>query len=197
MAAPKKLDANENPAAPDVAAGHMEEILEQTVLDALNSVKPEQLIGAVPDEELRKGTAYPSSAWLHSPAQLELLAQADERLSRVANMKQTAEANVNLVERVDAKLIPGTKLLVLRPASNRDLTAYPVHRYAGQAGAWINLYNLLKPASLAVDSGYRELYTVCYVPSTSPLWPGLVIDLGKSQDRRREPRRTKGQSQGS
>lgn len=179
--------------APEPAAALMEEILDQTVQDALNSARLDQLIGPKPDQEVQKGTAYSSSGWLHSPAQLELLAQADWRLARVANLKRTDDAQINQVDRVEAKLVPGTKLLILRPALDQDLTAAPVNRYAGQSGAWINLFDLLKPAKLTVTTGYRQLYTVSYVPKTSPLWPALVIDLGKPLERRQQPKRKKGE----
>jgi hypothetical protein len=42
-----------------------------------------------------------------------------------------------------------------------------------------------------VDSGYRELYEVNYVPKSSPLWPALMINLGDRRDRRLKPKRSK------
>ena len=181
-------------AAIDQAAAQMEEILDQAILDVLNKTTPDQLIGVDPAKDLPKGTAYPASTWIHGPGHVELLAMADERLTRVANMKLAeGEAQVNRVEKVIAKLVPGTKILTLRPAPAEDMTAVPVTRYEGQSGAWINLFALLKSANLTVDSGYREMYLVHYMPKSSPLWPALMIDLGARKDRRLEPSRKKKQ----
>jgi hypothetical protein len=174
----------------------MEEILDQTVVDFLNNVTPDQLIGADSTQELQKGTAYPASAWLHGPGHLELLAMADQRLTRVENMKRANEAEatqaqVHQVDKVIAKLVPGTKMLILRSAPAEDKTAVPVKRYKRGSSAWINLFKLLKTAKPTVDSGYRELYEVNYVPKSSPLWPALMINLGDRRDRRLKPKRSK------
>lgn len=199
MSAPKEKGEQESTAKaiPEVpatapAAAQMEEILDQTILDVLNRTTPDQLIGVDPTKDLPKGAAYPACTWVHGPGYVELLAMADERLTRVANMKRGPnEAQVNQVDKVIAKLVPGTKILTLRPAPAEDMTAVPVTRYDGQSGAWINLFALLKSAGLTVDSGYREMYLVHYMPKSSPLWPALMIDLGARKDRRQEPTRKK------
>lgn len=171
------------------AVAQMEEILNQTIVNALNNVRHEDLIGPRPDEELRKGNTYSSTAWVHAPGNLQMLAKSYGRLVRVANMQRNGnETEVKHVDRVEARLVPGTKLLVLRYRPSSDQTAEPVTRHPGRAGAWVNLFDLLAAASLTVEKGYRELYAVHFVPSTSPLWPALVIDLGAPLDRRLEPK---------
>jgi hypothetical protein len=170
---------------PDSAAGAMQEILDQTVIDALNKVRPDQLIGPRHDEELVKGNTHDPSAWIYSLANVQLLTQAEQRLTRIANLNRPADAaQVGQVNRVDARLVPGTKLLILRPASDNDLTAAPIKRYRKNTGAWINLFDLLAPDKLTVDKGYQERYAVNYVPETSPLWPALVMNLDKPLERK-------------
>lgn len=165
------------------AAAAKEEILNRSTVDALLQVAPEDIIHHNPEAEVVKGTAHRSGGWLHAPAHLELFAAADRRLTRVANW---AGLNVKRVERVHPKLVKGTKLLILQPAASEDLTALPVHRYAGSSSIWVNLIHLLGDAGLALETGYRERYHAAYVPKDSPLWPGLVIDLSQPQERRIE-----------
>ncbi|HYF77305.1 MAG TPA: hypothetical protein VD973_09245 [Symbiobacteriaceae bacterium] len=169
------------------------EILDKATLDALNNADPSELIGPMPFEEAPKGTAYNSSGWLHSPAHLELLAVANSRLTRIANVGRDADEEVlaKQVDRVWARLIPGTMIVVIKASPARDLTAIPVTRYEGESSAWINLFPLLGPRRLTGDRGFRELFDILYVPKTSRLWPALFLDLSKPQDRRREPTRKK------
>jgi len=77
-------------------------------------------------------------------------------------------------------------VLVIQAASADDLTAIAVNRYIGSSSIWINLIDLLGEAGLMVKTGYRERYAAAFVPEGSPLWPGLVIDLSHSKQRRVE-----------
>lgn len=157
------------------------EVLPSDVLEILTNVKPDQLVTPVPDSEVVKGRAYRSAAWLYGPAMLELMAMADRRLTKVAGLEGSSARRV---ERVKAMLIKGTKLLVVKAAPADDLTALPVTRYTGGSSAWINLISLLGTAGLTVESNWKELYEVAFVPKSSPLWPGLLINLGERKDRR-------------
>lgn len=165
------------------AAAIKEEVLSQDALSALLKVTADDLVGPNPESEVIKGGAHRSGGWLHAPAHLELFAAADRRLTRVANW---AGMTVRQVERVHARMVRNTKLVVLQAASPDDLTAIPVNRY-DTSSAWINLIQLLGEAGLVVATGYREKYDVAFVPRGSALWPGLVIDLGQPLERRVEP----------
>ncbi len=160
------------------------EVLSKQTLDALLNVRPENLIAPSTDGEILKGTANRSGGWLHAPANLELFSAADHRLSRIA---EPGAVSRKKVERVHCRLVPNTKLLIIKPAAANDLTALPVNRYAKSSGAWINLITLLEEAGLSVETGYRERFDAAYIPSASPLAPGLVIDLGLPLERRAEP----------
>jgi len=170
-----------------------EETLEQSVIDALNNVTRDQLFGPDTEAEAIMGTAYPSSAWVHAPGNVEFLAVSADRLTRVANLEREKHnlPLVDYVDRVQGRIVPGTKLLAVMAAPDTDLTATPVKRYNGDSSAWANFGELLASRKLAVDTGYRQLYNVAFVPKTSPLWPALLIDLSKPLDRRQEPKRKK------
>ncbi|HEY3364695.1 MAG TPA: hypothetical protein VGK74_06550 [Symbiobacteriaceae bacterium] len=168
------------------------EVLSRSSLDALLNVRPEDIITVKAEAEVVKGTAYQPGGWLHAPAQLELFAAADKRLTRVAAL---GGLNVKRVERVIPMLVKSTSLLVLKAAPMTDLTALPVNRYKGTSSAWANVISLLSEAGLTVETGYRERFEVAYVPAGSPLWPGLVIDLSQPKERRREPKKRKKQPQ--
>jgi len=167
-------------------ASAMEETLSKFTVDALMNVKPEDLVSANPEAEVVKGTALKSCGYLHSPAMFELLAVADRRFTKVGNL---AGIPGKKMERADARWIKGTKLIVIKAAPGTDLSATPVNRYTGSSSAWINLVSLLAELGLTVETGYREKYDVAFVPKGSPLWPGLVIDLGKSQGRSLEAKK--------
>lgn len=160
------------------------QVLNQSVYDALMNVKPDQLKGISQNREVIKGTAQGPVCWLHSPAHLELLAVADRRLTRVGLLGGLKDKKV---QRVTAQLIEGTRLLAIQASHSNDLTALPVNRYRGGTSAWINLIDLLAEDGLTVETGYRERYAVALIPEGSPLWPGLVIDLDEQLDRRLEP----------
>jgi hypothetical protein len=181
----------ENHVPQPAADGIVEEIMDQSVMDALNKVTREQLLGPDPDAEAIMGTAYSSSAWIHGPGNVEFLAVADDRLTRIENIEREQKQLplVNRVDRLIGRIVPGTKLLALIAAPDTDLTATEVKRYDGDSSAWANYSELLASRKLGVDSGYRQLYHVAYVPKTSPLWPALVIDLSKPRERRQSKRK--------
>ncbi|HEY3364663.1 MAG TPA: hypothetical protein VGK74_06390 [Symbiobacteriaceae bacterium] len=191
---PKKSKVNPGQVeeAIQAAAAAKEEILSKSTHDRLMGVTPEDIITQNTETEVIKGTAYPSGCWMHAPAHFELFAAADRRLTRVAGL---AGLNVKKVEKVNPKLVKGTKLLVIQAASTNDLTAVPVNRYARQSSIWINFIDLLGDAGLTLETGYREWYDVAFVPEGSPLWPGLVIDLGQPKERRLEKKKKKDQAQ--
>ena len=159
------------------------DVLSRRTLDVLLNLSPADIIRRDPDSEVIKGTAHRPGGWLHAPANLELFAACDTRLTKVAGW---ADLNIKRVERVIPVLVKSTKLLVIQAAATDDLTAFAVNRYAGSSSIWVNLIDLLSEAGLTVETGYRERFEVAYVPKGSPLWPGLVIDLSQSKERRVE-----------
>lgn len=166
----------------EAAAAAKEEVLSRKVLETLLKVKPEDLISPDAEAEVIKGNANRSGCWVHAPAMMEFFAAADKRLTRVANW---SGMHVNQVEKVQAQLIKGTKLIIIKPAPVDDLTAIPINRYAN--AAMFNLVTLLAETGLKVQTGYRERFDVAYVPKESPLWPALLIDMGKLKERRMQP----------
>ncbi|HWI63623.1 MAG TPA: hypothetical protein VNT75_17450 [Symbiobacteriaceae bacterium] len=172
MAEPKKTQE-------EIAAAALQEVIDQSLADRLVQIRPEGLIGTTPGAEVRKTTARSSSCWLFSPGRLDLLSVAYGRLVRCAG------ANVRHVERVTARLVRGTKLLIIQPAPDTDLTAYEVRRYNGNSPATINLSGLLMEHKLAVEPGWKERFDVAFIPKGSPLGQGLVIDLGAVKERSR------------
>ncbi|MDB4897720.1 MAG: hypothetical protein JWN15_3982 [Firmicutes bacterium] len=167
-----------------------QQILSRSTMDALLKATPDDLISNDPSAEVIKGNANRSGCWQHAPAQFELFAAADRRLTRVSDW---AGMHVKKVERVQCTLLTGTKLLIIHPADADDLSAFPVRRY-GNSTAWVNMVSLLAESSLMVDTGWRERFDVAYIPKESALWPGLVIDLSLPKDRRQESKKKGGQA---
>lgn len=159
------------------------EVLSKRVLDLLLTATEADLIYAEPQAETVKGTAKPPGGWMHAPAYLQLFALADRRLTTLA---RASGMSATRVAKVQASLIGDSRLLLLRPAGSQDLTAFPVIRYARRSGAWVNLYDLLGPKGITVESGYRVRFDIAYVPKESLLRPGLVIDLDQPKERRLE-----------
>lgn len=131
------------------------------------------------DVELIKGRKAPSSAWLHAPAFLELLRTADDRLTRVSEMRG---ATVRCVTKVRAAKVRGKRVVYIVPTHDEDPDGIPVRRYG--AGAWINLVTLLAPAKQTVPKGYRDRYAVDFAPENSPVGPALMINLARPTDRK-------------
>jgi len=166
----------------EAAAAAQEEVLHKRMREALINSQPEDVVGVDSEGEVVKGNAQPSTGWLHSPAMMEFLATAYKRLVRAQNL---AGNPANTVAKVHAKLIRGTKYLVIKPAPEEDQTAIPVKRHG--SSTFFNLIDLLGPERLAVESGYRQRYVVAWAPQESPHWPALAIDLGDPKEREREP----------
>ncbi|HWI50621.1 MAG TPA: hypothetical protein VNT01_00590, partial [Symbiobacteriaceae bacterium] len=173
MSEPKKLAKAEVELQAPAA---MEEVIDSSFADLLKNAKPEDLVGTTPDAEVRKTTALPSNCLIYSPGNLQMLSVAYGRLVR------TAGPQVKHVNRVNAHFVKGTKILVIQPAPDTDLTAYEVKRY-DSSSAWINLSDLLLEYKLAVETGWKERYAVAYIPKGSPLGKGVAIDLGAVKER--------------
>ena len=180
MSVSRKLDAELVKRMMEAVAAAKHEVLQKSALDALMNTKPEDLIGPDEDPEVIKGNARRSGCWVHSPAMVDLFAAADKRLTRVAAW---ADIKVKRVERVHARLVPGTKLVVLKGARADDLSALPVNRNG--TTVTINLITLLSENGLTIETGYRERFEIAYIPKESPLWPGLFFDLGDAKERRK------------
>jgi hypothetical protein len=166
-----------------------EEVLHQDVLAILKNVTPDQLVTVTHDPEVVKGTAYRPAAWFHGPATIQLMAVAVRRLNKLAGLQGKSNRQV---EKVQPTLIKGTRLLVLKPAPAEDMTAIPVVRYSGASNVWINLMTLLGPEGVTVETHWKELHPVVWVPKESPLHPGLLIDLGAQPKARRSTAPKKG-----
>lgn len=164
------------------AAEAREEVLNRSTMDALMKATPEDLIAPDPEAEVIKGATKPAHCWQYGPAMMQFGAAADKRLTKVAGWDNK---KVKKVPRVHAFLLKGTKLLIIKPAHAEDHTALTVNRYRRSASAVVNLITLLSGAGLTVDTGYRERFDVTFIPRESPLWPGLLIDLGQPKESRR------------
>jgi hypothetical protein len=167
------------------AAGEaaMEEVLTQSTVDALMKATPADLVKANPEAEVRKNTEKRSTAWMHAPGNLELLTVAGKRLTRVAKWMGWSAKQVTHLQ---AEVLKGTRILIIKPAPETDRTAYEIKRYGSEFSGWANIWPLLAEAGLTVESGYKEKYEVNYIPQGSALWPGLVIDMGQRKERRAE-----------
>lgn len=166
-----------------IASAAMDEVIDSSFADQLKNARPEDLVGTTPGAEIRKSTALPSSCWIFGPGKVELLSVAYGRLVR------TAGPNVKYVDRAYAHIVKGTKILIIQPAPDTDLTAYEVKRYDGVPGALINLHALLKEHKLDVATGWKERHDVAYIPKGSPLGKGIAINLGAIKERGRANRK--------
>lgn len=165
------------------AAAAKQEVLSKRLLDLVLGADPDNLISATDTAELAKGNTNGSVCDIHSPANVEFYAMADKRLGRAA---RDAGINVTQVERVHARLIPGSRVIVIKPAPKEDLTAYKLNRYESSSTVWVNLFPLLAQEGLALESGYKTRFDVVNIPQESKLWPGLLIDLDQPLERSRE-----------
>lgn len=177
----KRLDPEMVKQVMEAVAAAKEEVLSRSTFEALINTRPEDLIAPDPDSEVIKGNARAPGGWIHSPAILDLFASADKRLTRVSDWMGMS---VKRVEKVKPNLVRGTKLLILKPAKEGDLTAIPVVRSG--TSVTINLITLLGEHGLTVETGYRERFDIAYLPKESPLWPGLFLDLADVKERRRD-----------
>jgi|GEM_PF-1305291 len=178
---PTKPDAELVKKVAEAAAAAKQEVLRKSALDALMKTAPEELIAPEEDPEVVKGNAKGPYCWIKSPAMMELYAATDQRLTRVA---QLAGLQVKRVPKVHARLLPGTKLVTLKPTHGEDSTGIKVVRSGSNIS--INLISLLGDKELTIEHGYRELFKVFYIPEGTPHYPGLLIDLGDVLDRRKE-----------
>lgn len=175
----------------EAAAAAKDEVISKSTLDALMNTRPEDLIAPDAEGEVIKGNARRSGCWLCSPATVELFAAAVKRLNLTGKW---AGLESKVVQKVQARLIPGSRVVTIKPVSVDDLTAIPVSRYGHNAS--INLISLLGEHELKVETGWRERYDVAFIPKGSPHWPGLFIDLNEVKERRQdtEPKKAKGTS---
>lgn len=161
------------------AAAADEEVIDSSFADLLKNARPEDLMGVNPATEERPATSLPSSCWIHGPGRVELLSVAYSRLVK------TAGKGVKYVDRVYAEILKDSKVLVMRPAPDTDTTAYEVKRYDGASSAIVNLSKLLRQHKLAVATGWKEHYTVAFIPAGSALGKGIAINLGAVKERSR------------
>jgi len=71
-------------------------------------------------------------------------------------------------------MLKDTKILVLKPAPDTDLTAYEVKRNDGSSSAVINLSELLRQNKVAVASGGRSGSTSPLLPRAAPWAPASL-----------------------
>ena len=175
-----------DPSAPPVAAGAqgVNETLKRSMYDALMNTTWDQTISDEQYAEFRKGNEVEACVWLHGPAQLQVLALADRRLTNAANTMNLEKTPLEYVEKVHGRLIPGTPYFVIRPARKGDLSATKVKRYESDSSAWVNFINVLGPTQFRVESGWKERFAVANIPKGSPLGDGIVIDLSAPLERR-------------
>jgi hypothetical protein len=168
----------------DIAAATMKETISKSALDAVLNVDMSNLITAEPDPDLAKGKTNGPTCSAHAPGNVELFAVSGRRFVKVANDQGIPG---NRIERAQAFVIGGSKILVLKGAPATDLTAIEVKHYKNSPSLWIDCFNVLAKAGLTVETGWQEIYNVVYLPKESPLWPGLMIDFGDRQARLVDP----------
>lgn len=144
------------------------------------NVKPDEAIFHDPNAETLRANQYRSGGWIHSPAQLELFANTDRRLTKMAN--QLGDPG-NAVERVQALRVKETKLIYLWPTDKEDPNGIEVKRY--DSAAMINLITLLGPANLTVEPGYKQRYEINFAEPGDHVYPALKIELERVVERRK------------
>jgi hypothetical protein len=125
--------------------------------------------------ELRKTSALPPSAWIHSPARVQLLIEGIKVLGHVAKLRKSPATKFPYVRLM---LLTQKKLLLVAPTTEKDSKAIETSR-TGKGPLYFNAVTVLQPANLTVTKGYKERYKVGRA-ATSPIGPALVIDLNKS-----------------
>ena len=126
-----------------------------------------------PEVELRGRHMRGSDMWLEDPAMATLTALAGRRLSRVAEQRGGLATQVKGIR---AALLPGTKLLYIRPVSAGERANITV-TWDGWSASF-NLRTLLEPKDLCALPGMRYRFAVEFAGPNSPAGPALVVDLG-------------------
>jgi hypothetical protein len=165
--------------------------VEGTKYDWLANITTDDLISIDPEAELRKGNQRESQGWMHGPGQLELLSTAYRRLVKLAGIK--AKTPVNHLDKVKVKLVKGSKVVLIAPELNDVPDALPLNKYG--SSAWVNLFELLAPARLTVETGWRERYPVRIAPEGTPMGPCLLLDLTRHLERVNEADKKKTRNQ--
>lgn len=140
-------------------------------------------------EEVLKGTAKAASCWRHSPCMFKLNRAADLRLTKADRL---LGSNANQVDKVRAALSKTGKQIYIWPADHEDLEAITVNRVG--TSAWINLWDLLAPEKITMETGYRERHAVQFAPSDGLVTPAIMIDLEKPLERKPERRKSRAKS---
>ncbi len=138
------------------------------------------LIPHDPHADVLRANQYASGGWLHSPAQLQLFANTDERLTQVAHQLGMM---CREVKRVLAYRVPDEKVAYIFPTWDEDPEGIEVRRYG--SATWINLITLLGPANLTVETGYRERYEVNLSRPDDAVYPALKLDMRRVLERRK------------
>lgn len=165
--------------------------LPDKLLELVNNATMQDLRGPQPAAETLKGNTNTPGAWCESPAVFKFNAAGGRRLIRIARLDGKADTKV---PRIHARFIGTANTILIKAADALDLTAFEVTYPKGLPGGAVNLYDLLGPAGATVETRYRQLYDVHFVPKSSPLYPGLLIDLEDPKDRRLMPKRKKKQA---
>jgi hypothetical protein len=122
--------------------------------------------------EVPKRTSKACSVWVHGPAMLHILAEANRAFTKAAKANKLSEGRV---ERVHAYFQKSQTAVHLVPADREDKTALLV-QWEDRKGAYINLYALLRDHSLDLPTGYATLCRAEFAPD-SKVGPALVIYL--------------------
>lgn len=182
--------ANEKSEQAKQAPATLDAHLPKKLADLMASVTEKDLRGPNKEAETLKGTTTTPGVWVYSPATFKFSALASRRLTKCARWSGKTDTQVT---RVHARFVGETNTVLIKPADPLDVTAFEVAYYSSASGGVVNLYDLLGPANSTVETGYRQRYDVHLVPKGSPLWPGLVINLGESQERKVDVKKKKGE----
>jgi hypothetical protein len=146
---------------------------------------PDDLVLNSHDREIVKGNQTRSHVSLYSPAMLQLLSLAYQRLLKVGEMRGM---KTDLLLKVRAALRKSTRQVYIWPVDEDDPEGIPINNYDKGSAVWINLISLIGDTKLQVPTGYRDRYQATIArKDESPVGPALMFSLSRRISRTLKP----------
>lgn len=160
----------------DEAVAKMNEIMEQIKRTGRPVITdPSQaILNTKGTHDTPKGNAKPAFITLVGPA-LGLLNKLGDR--RLAKSVEPLGRQVNRVQKVRALIKKGTRTIFVWETFEEDTDGIDVKRSGSYAS--INLWDLLGPVGLTVESGHYETYALELSEPTDLVYPALKFDMSK------------------
>jgi hypothetical protein len=184
------MDEEKKPKRPAEAAASMPEGEDEEEYSDVFELTAEDLEGAVdhsPDYQPPNPTAILPSAWVSSPAQVGLSAEAIDLLRQASTL---AKLHQQQIEWVRLRALPNRKLLLVAPTHGEHPEKVRARR-SNRGPLRFNAVSVLRPASMHVETGFRERYRVKLVKE-SPIGPAIVVLMGKTEVSRAKQKRKRG-----